>query len=145
MKRIASFLMIAMVLFAFTWSRASIPDTKENSKTELVSSKMVNDQEIQFVKILTMEKAKQPTSQYQVFCDTFDMKGEVKIHRTDDGTQKLLLSLTSEDGKTEQSVSLFKEDAEMLAHFINKTTPYLKKRQPKVPKIHDLKDRKVWP
>lgn len=145
MKRLASFLMIAMVLFAFTWSRASIPDTKENSKTEFVSSKMVNDQEIQFVKVLTMEKAKQPTSQYQVFCDTFDMKGEVKIHQTDDGTQKLLLSLTSEDGEKTQSVSLFKEDAEMLASFIQNSTYYLENRDRPKPKIHDLKDRKVWP
>ncbi|QDP86066.1 hypothetical protein FNJ88_11100 [Chryseobacterium sp. SNU WT5] len=136
--------MIGVLITSFTWAGATIPDTKENSKTEFVSSKMVNDQEVQLVKIFTMQKAAQPTSQYQVFCDTFDMKGEVKIHKTDDGTQKLLLSLTSEDGEKTQSVSLFKEDAEMLAHFINKTTPYLKKRQPKVPKIHDLKDRKVW-
>lgn len=143
MKRLASFLMIGVLITSFTWSRASIPDTKENSKTEFVSSKMVNDQ-VQ-IKFFTMEKAKQPTSQYQVFCDTFDMKGEVKIHKTDDGTQKLLLSLTSEDEEKTQSVSLFKEDAEMLASFIQNSTPHLENRNPPKPKIHDLKDRKVWP
>lgn len=138
--------MIGVLITSFTWAGATIPDTKENSKTEmLISAKMVNVQEVQFSQNFTMEKAVQPTSQYQVFCDTFDMKGEVKIHRTDDGTQKLLLSLTSEDGNTEQSVSLYKEDAEMLAHFINTATPYLKMRQPEIPKVHDLNDRKIWP
>lgn len=75
-----------------------------------------------------MEKAKHPTSRFQVFCDTFDMKGEVKIHKTDDGKQKLLLSLTSEDGKTKQSVSLYKEDAEMLSAFILNAAPYTENR-----------------
>lgn len=34
MKRLASFLMILVLTTSVTWSRASIPDTKENSKTE---------------------------------------------------------------------------------------------------------------
>ena len=45
MKRFASFLMIVMLLFTITWSGATIPDMKENSKTEKVqkdiSAKMV--------------------------------------------------------------------------------------------------------
>lgn len=34
MKRLASFLMIGVLITSFTWSGATIPDTKENSKTE---------------------------------------------------------------------------------------------------------------
>lgn len=34
MKRLASFLMIGVLITFFTWSGATIPDTKENSKTE---------------------------------------------------------------------------------------------------------------
>ena len=34
MKRLASFLMILVLTISFTWSGATIPDTKENSKTE---------------------------------------------------------------------------------------------------------------
>ena len=131
MKRLASFLMIALLMFAFTWSRASIPDTKENSKTEQSSDKMVSvkkefktPQKSQF----SMEKSDQPTSQFQVFCDTYDMKAEAKIHKAS-GKQKLLFSITSEDGKTEQSISLYKEDAEMLASFIQNSTYYLENRK----------------
>ena len=35
MKRFASFFMILVLTMSFTWSRATIPDTKENSKTEI--------------------------------------------------------------------------------------------------------------
>lgn len=36
MKRLASFLMIGVLTTSFTWSQGSVPDTKENSKTEMV-------------------------------------------------------------------------------------------------------------
>lgn len=74
-----------------------------------------------------MEKSTHPTSEFQVFCDTYDMKGQVRIHETDDG-QKLLISLESEDGETKQSLSLFKEDAEMLAKFIQSSLKNLIER-----------------
>lgn len=132
MKRLASFLMICILCFAFTWSRASIPDTKENSKTGLVPAKMVDVQEFKFqFQNLTMQKAKQPTSQFQVFCDTYDSEAQVKIHVADD-KQKLLLTLGNGEDKT-QAISLYKEDAEMLASFIQNSTPYLENRNPPKP------------
>lgn len=75
-----------------------------------------------------MKKAKQPTSKFQVFCDTFDMKGEAEIHETEDGKAKLLISLTSEDGKVKQSLSLYREDVEMLASFINSASYFIENR-----------------
>lgn len=64
-----------------------------------------------------MEKAKQPTSQYHVFCDTYDTQCKVEIDSTDDGW-KLKITLKSEDGEKQQSISLFKEDVVMLRSFI---------------------------
>lgn len=77
-----------------------------------------------------MQKSKVPTSQFQVFCDTFDTKAEAKIHEAKD-KQKLQLTLKSEDGKSEQSISLYKEDAEMLASFIQNATYFLDNRNDK--------------
>lgn len=74
-----------------------------------------------------MEKAKQPTSQYKVFCDTYDMECKVEIHTTDDGP-KLKLTLESEDGSTKQSISLFAEDVSMMTGFIENTIPFLIER-----------------
>lgn len=74
-----------------------------------------------------MEKSTHPTSQFEVFCDTYDMKAEVRIHQNEDG-QKLHLSLESEDGEVKQSISLFQEDARMLADFIGSTLKYLNPR-----------------
>lgn len=74
-----------------------------------------------------MEKSSVPTSRFQVFCDTFDMKGEAKIHKVN-GDQKIELSLTSEDGEKKQSLSLYKEDAEMLAAFLASAATHLDKR-----------------
>ena len=53
MKRLASFLMIGVFITSFTWAQATIPDTKENSKTELLTKaktvKMESFASIQFV------------------------------------------------------------------------------------------------
>lgn len=72
-----------------------------------------------------MEKAQEPTSQYKVFCDTFDMIGTAKI----DTDKKLNISLESEDGKDKLSLSLFKEDVEIMAKFLKMVSRYVKPRK----------------
>lgn len=76
-----------------------------------------------------MEKSKTPTSQYQVFCDTYDMKCEVKIHLTDEGEQKLHLSLNKvTDASDKLSLSLYAEDVKMLVSFLEAALPKLDNR-----------------
>lgn len=62
-----------------------------------------------------MKKSKVPTSNYQVFCDTFDMKLSTKIHEAGSRKEhKILITMESEDGNDKLSVSLFKEDVSAL-------------------------------
>lgn len=79
-----------------------------------------------------MSKAKQPTSQYQVFCDTFDTKAEAKIHKAG-GKQKLLLTIGNEDGSiikecSEASISLYREDIEMMIGFLQSALYFTENR-----------------
>ena len=74
-----------------------------------------------------MEKAKHPTSKYEVACDHFDTFATVGIHETEDG-HKLRLSMISESGDKEVSISLFREDVEMLTRFLRGTLDNIVKR-----------------
>ena len=74
-----------------------------------------------------MKQATHPTSQYNVSCDHFDTFGKVEIHQTDDGL-KLKLSVESVDSDEPLSISLFKEDVEMMIAFMRATLPNLVER-----------------
>ena len=73
-----------------------------------------------------MEKSKVPTSQYKVFCDTFDMELTAKIHQVDkkDGyggmirEDKLLIEMQKESSEEKLSLSLYREDVQMMIGFL---------------------------
>lgn len=60
-----------------------------------------------------VEKASYPTSKYSALCDHFDSILEVGLHRTDAQETKILITLGDVDKKP-KSLSLYREDAEML-------------------------------
>lgn len=102
MKRLASFLMMVILMFTVTWSRATIPDTKENSKTEKlkeVSATMVkadlkftNQNEFLFVNqnysdvdVVVKTEAAQiilPTKALQKFSKTVKAKNQAINYRS---------------------------------------------------------------
>lgn len=75
-----------------------------------------------------MKKALVPTSQYALFCDTFNTKLEVKIVQVD-GVNKLQLSITSENNTNIQSVSIFKEEVKLLGNFLNTIEDFIRSRK----------------
>lgn len=74
-----------------------------------------------------MQKSEVPTSRYQLFCDTFDTKLEVKIHLNDEGKQKLLISIETED-KEKKSISIYYEEVELLGAFLTTIKNYIDNR-----------------
>lgn len=74
-----------------------------------------------------MEKAKHPTSNYKVACDHFDTFATAEIHQTEDGL-KMKLTLESESGGEPLSISLFREDVEMMSRFMRNVAEYVNKR-----------------
>lgn len=75
-----------------------------------------------------MKKAKHPTSKYEVACDHFDTFATAEIHQTDDGL-KMKLSLRSEDPEKDPlSISLFREDVEIMTNFMRSTLDKVVKR-----------------
>ncbi len=102
MKRLASFLMIVMLMLTVTWSRATIPDTKENSKTEKLKEvsvtmvktylKFSNQNEFLFVNqnysdldyVIKTEAAETilPTKSIQKFSKNIQSKNKVVNYRS---------------------------------------------------------------
>lgn len=75
-----------------------------------------------------MEKSEIPTSQFKVFCDYFDTSLEAKLHKTKEDETKLLLTMETEKGEKEISLSLYEEDVAALIGFLTSIQTNIQKR-----------------
>ncbi len=73
-----------------------------------------------------MEKSTTPTTKHSVSCDTYDTTMDVTIHKTT-GSQKVKITIGNESGN-ELSLSLYKEDVDVLGVFLKTISHYLDKR-----------------
>lgn len=57
------------------------------------------------------------TSEYEVACDVFDTKLNVSMHTTKEGQKKLLIKMSDKEGN-KISLSLWRQDVQLLSQFI---------------------------
>lgn len=65
-----------------------------------------------------------PTSRYELFCGLFNTKFQIKIHKVD-GDKKLLISIQSNEGDSRESISIFAEEVDILANFLQTIKKYV--------------------
>ncbi len=80
-----------------------------------------------------IKKAKVPTSELSIYCDHFDSKVNISIHNPSGRQIKLLVEIGNIDTKTHtmtnnQSLSLYREDVEVLISSLNAMVGNLDRR-----------------
>lgn len=75
-----------------------------------------------------MEKSNTPTTRHSVSCDTYDTTLSGQLHETENKEQKLHLKIKNEEG-VQLGVSLYQEDVEMLASFLNAVSMFARARK----------------
>lgn len=78
-----------------------------------------------------MVNYKIPSSRYEVYCGLYDTRFQSRLHQID-GETKIKLSIQSNYGNESKSISIYKDDLEMMIEFLQSIKQYVSERKEEI-------------